>query len=215
MTNMETVSSAPWLEADHLCCERGNRVLFTDLSFRLDPGAVLQVEGANGSGKTSLLRMLCGLALPANGELLWQGAPLQDNRNEYLEQVAYVGHQQAIKGELTALENLHMAAALASHTGEVTPEQALARLGMSGFEDSLCQRLSAGQRRRVALASLLITDAHLWLLDEPFTAIDREGIRHVNDLLVEHITNGGILAMTTHHEVSFAGHPVTHLQLGT
>ncbi len=207
-------SAPPWLAAEQLSCERGNRQLFEHLNFQLLPGQVLQVEGANGSGKTSLLRMLCGLALPASGQLLWQGEPLQENRAEYLTEVAYVGHNQGIKGDLTALENLQMLAALGSRRNGMDPREALQRLGMEGYGHTYCQRMSAGQRRRVALAGLLITRAKLWLLDEPFTAIDRQGIRSVTRLLIEHVAAGGILAMTTHHEVSFQDHPVIHLQLG-
>lgn len=214
MTTATDPPQSPWLEAQQLRCERGDRLLFEGLDFQLSPGQVLQVEGANGSGKTSLLRMLCGLSLPTEGDIRWRGQSLQEDRAAYLEQVAYVGHNHGIKGELTALENLRFARSLGSAANGVDLEDALQRLGLAGFETSQCQRLSAGQRRRVALASLLITNAQLWLLDEPFTQVDRDGIQAVNDLLVQHVDQGGMIAMTTHHAVSFAHHPVTHLRLG-
>ena len=133
MTTATDPPQSPWLEAQQLRCERGDRLLFEGLDFQLSPGQVLQVEGANGSGKTSLLRMLCGLSLPTEGDIRWRGQSLQEDRAAYLEQVAYVGHNHGIKGELTALENLRFARSLGSAANGVDLEDALQRLGLAGF----------------------------------------------------------------------------------
>jgi heme exporter protein A len=196
-----------------LSCVRDDRVLFQDLSFSLGCGEVLQVEGRNGSGKTSLLRILCGLALPTSGEVLWRGEAINRVRAEFLADLTYVGHAHGVKVELTPVENLRIARALQRQRAGVSPEQALQRVGLLGFEDVAARALSAGQCRRVALGRLLVTQTRLWLLDEPFTAIDRRGMRDVEAILEQHVANGGTVVLTTHHPIRMGDCKVSLLDL--
>jgi heme exporter protein A len=188
------------LEADKLSCIRDDRVLFEGLSFRLGSGEAIVLEGRNGTGKTSLLRILCGLRRPDAGEVRWHGASIEKNYVDYYTHMAFVGHMDGIKKELSALENLRLSRSLCG-SGDMTIEEALQTLNLTGYEDIPTFYLSAGQRRRVALARLLATDARLWILDEPFTSLDREGIALVERLMDAHIDAGGAMIMTSHHEV--------------
>ena len=200
-------------EALDLHCVRHDRTLFAGLGFTLTPGQILQVEGPNGSGKTSLLRMLCGLLLPAQGEVRWRGVDIQAQRAEFLADVAYVGHLHGIKEDLTPRENLRMAQSLGRARDSVSLDQVLEQVGLYGFEDLPARTLSAGQRRRVALARLLVLDAHLWVLDEPFTALDRIGKALIESLLEMHSRNGGIAVLTTHQPVELKQCALLSLQL--
>ena len=190
----------PRLEAVDLACERGERLLFANLDLTLEAGQVLRVEGQNGAGKTSLLRVLCGLSLPLEGEIRWAGEDIRRRRTEYLTELAYVGHAHGVKGELTALENLRVAGALAGHRDEPA-RQALGELGLAGFEELPSKILSAGQRRRVALARLKVSRARLWILDEPFTALDRAGVAAVEQMITLHARAGGLCLLTSHQPV--------------
>jgi heme exporter protein A len=203
------------LEAVELGCIRGDRVLFNQLSFRLGAGKILQFEGENGSGKTSLLRILCGISLPDSGQVLWGGEEISRARSDYLAQIAYVGHAHGVKGELSALENLRVSCAISGCAPRVDYEHALEQIGLCGFEQVPCRNLSAGQRRRVALARLLVTGARLWFLDEPFTALDKNGIAMVEGLMESHTASGGMVALTTHHHLNLDRLSVTYLRLGT
>ena len=201
------------LQAHHLECIRDERVLFSDLSFTVRPGEVVQVEGHNGSGKTSLLRILCGLLLPSKGEVLWCGQSVDRVRSEYLGELSYLGHHNGVKGELSPLENLHFAARLSPARADADPYALLARLALRGFEDVPCRTLSAGQNRRVGLARLLMTRSLLWVLDEPFSALDRKGMRDVETIFEEHLGHGGMIVLTTHQPIEIGQCKVQFLNL--
>lgn len=192
----------PQLQVEGLTCRRGRRLLFENMSFTVNLGDMFEVSGYNGSGKTTLLRLLCGLLLPEKGTLLWRGQPIHKIRPLYHSEIAYVGHTDAIKGDLTARENLMVAKAL--NGGGVDSEEALERVGLSKLRELPGRFLSAGQRRRLALARLLVNRAQLWLLDEPFTALDKGAIKTIATLLEEHASKGGMAIFTSHHTVNIA-----------
>jgi heme exporter protein A len=202
------------LEARALECVRDERVLFTDLAFSVAAGSVLEVEGHNGSGKTSLLRILCGLAQPAEGEVLWRGKDIERDRPAYFSEMAYQGHTHGVKLELTPLENLRVARALKPSRDEPGPWLALEQVGLRGYEDVPARMLSAGQCRRVALARLLTTDALLWILDEPFTAIDKQGVAQIEEMIMDHTRRGGAVVLTTHHKARLDGCDLVTIHLG-
>jgi heme exporter protein A len=210
MTRVDPIPSQ--LQLDNIRCERGDRLLIKDLSVALNPGDVLQVEGANGSGKTTLLRTLCGLSQPIDGEIRWGGRPIHRIRSEYHAQLTYIGHLPGIKADLTPLENLQFLHGL--HGREPADDMAvLDRIGLFGFEDVPARYLSAGQRRRVALARLLVDDTRLWILDEPFTAIDRTGTAILGEILAEFVEGGGMVVLTSHQPVAITRCEVTRLSL--
>lgn len=191
------------LEATDLRCVRGNRMLFSSLNFSLRGGELLRVAGVNGSGKTSLLRILCGLLTPAEGEVRWQGENIRALGEEYFRQLLYIGHANAVKDELTPAENLAVACTLAGmNFGKTQVGDALCRLGLAGYEELPVKVLSQGQRRRVALARLALSAAlPLWIVDEPFTALDADAVEEVQELIAEHIARGAAVVLTTHQEV--------------
>ncbi len=212
-------NAGPLLEGVGLECARDERLLFSGLSFGLGPGQILQIEGANGSGKTSLLRILCGLTLATDGEVRWMGQDIHSVRADYYADLAYIGHAHGVKDDLTPLENLRIACALGSARADALTdavlEQALETVGLFGFEDQLAQTLSAGQRRRVALARLVLTSARLWILDEPLTALDRAGHEKIEAMLTEHAQRGGMVIFTSHHALNLHSDFVTTLHIGT
>jgi heme exporter protein A len=196
---MTTLESA-LLCSEKLECTRDDRLLFSALSFALGAGEVLQIEGANGSGKTSLLRILCGLRQADAGEVRWQGEPLSKAREQYYASMVYIGHLPCIKGDLTVLENIRALLDTRSSTLAVSEiETALQRVGLAGYEDVPGKALSSGQRRRILLAFLLLADARLWILDEPLTALDVQGVALMEAMIVEHRAAGGSVIFTTHH----------------
>lgn len=194
------------LEISKLACARGDHLLFSDLSFSLSAGELLQVQGANGSGKTSLLRTLCGFMMPAAGEIRWCGQNIHELKEEYFAEMIYLGHLNAIKDELNALENLRISTGLAGWP--VDDKQAVAalrRMGLRGRETLPVKVLSQGQRRRVALARLLLGHFPLWILDEPLTALDVGAVGMMQELIGEHLAKGGMVIYTTHQPLQVAG----------
>lgn len=188
------------LSIHDLACVRDDRILFEGLNFSLEKGQLLHINGHNGSGKTSLLRILCGLSLAESGEIYWQGDPIDNQYDSYLNELNYIGHHPGIKADLSALENLQTARAMSSQPLlNIDLDEVLDTVGLYGFEDIPARQLSAGQKRRVALARLWVSSAKLWILDEPFTALDKKGIKMVEDKLLEHADNGGIAILTSHH----------------
>ena len=190
------------LEAHDLTCIRDDRTLFEHLSFHVEPGQVLLLEGRNGSGKTSLLRTLCAIRLPDAGKITWDGEDIFALGPEYHAYTAYVGHKDGVKLDLTAVENLTMAKGMGDPNDDISIEDALAQVDLYGFEDVPARNLSAGQQRRLALARLLVTRAKLWILDEPFTSLDTHGIGVVEALFATHLANDGMIAVTSHHSVN-------------
>ncbi|MBM3203859.1 cytochrome c biogenesis heme-transporting ATPase CcmA [Candidatus Woesearchaeota archaeon] len=196
-------SPPPLLRASALECQRGESLLFSDIHLELSAGQLLQVGGANGTGKTSLLRILAGLGRPVEGEVFWRNENIQTNREHYAAEMAYMGHHLGLKAELTVMENLRFGMALYDKPKADTGwQQSLTRVGLSHLQHLPVRTLSAGQRQRVALARLLATEALLWILDEPFTALDVNGIDLVQALLDEHAGRGGMAVITSHQPVT-------------
>lgn len=203
------------LEASDLHCLRGGRTLFRGLSFSLQGGELLRIAGANGSGKTSLLKILCGLLAPEAGEVRWQGMPVRQLREEYSRNLVYLGHAPAVKDDLSATENLDVACTLAGR--KVSPQQAAKALESYGLaaDGMTVRRLSQGQRRRAALARLLLSaDAPLWLLDEPFAALDTAAARFTEELIARHVGSGGTAVYTTHQEANIGAGVLRVVELG-
>lgn len=203
------------LEAHQIEITRGDRRLFGNLSLALTPGTLLLVTGANGSGKTSLLRALCGLLQPSAGEVRWQNENIRSLREEYWRHLVYIGHTNALKDELTAAENLGILCALSGvFSGPEQQRQALAGFGLAGRERLPAKALSQGQRRRTTLARLSLCHAlKLWILDEPFAALDSTAVGHMQSVLGGHLAGGGMVVMTTHQEVPIAAPAMRELNL--
>lgn len=201
------------LEVSGLSCVRDDRVLFEDLDFQLSTGQVLLIEGPNGCGKTSLLRILCGIRREDSGDVLWQQNLITVLGSRYREHLTYIGHHNGVKDLLTVEENLEVAQAMGC-SNQTTLDQALTKVGLIKFADVMAQSLSAGQRRRLALARLLVTDASLWVLDEPFTALDKDGIKMFESLIDDYTQNGGMVVMTSHHELNLQSSNIVRLRLG-
>ena len=203
------------LELFALSCARGDRVLFSGLDYCLNPGELLYIEGRNGAGKTTLLRAMAGLLMPRDGEIRWGGQNIRSLREEYSRHLLYLGHHNAIKGDLTAEENLRISAALDGATIDSDAAwAALQRMGLKGHEDVPTKYLSQGQKRRVALARMLTSPARVWILDEPFTALDVAAVAQLQDLVREHLDRGGMAALTTHQAVELTSGAARTLRLG-
>ncbi|MBE2897279.1 cytochrome c biogenesis heme-transporting ATPase CcmA [Pasteurellaceae bacterium 20609_3] len=190
------------LTLHQLACQRGDNTLFAGLSYALQSGQMLQLEGHNGIGKTSLLRIIAGLSRPREGEVRFDGTPITQQREHYHSQLLFLGHQSGLKPQLSALENLRFYQRIsACEQGESAVLDALYRMGLMGLEDTALGQLSAGQQKRVALARLHLTHAPIWLLDEPFTAIDKQGQATLTALFERHCTQGGMVILTSHQRV--------------
>ena len=203
------------LSVSDLECQRGDRRLFSGVGFRLGDGELMYLQGRNGTGKTSLLRVLCGLLPPAGGEICWRGQPIKRLGEDYRRELCFLGHHNAIKEELTPLENLSTSAALAATPLDTEQAlDALAQLGLAGREDLPCRYLSQGQKRRVALSRLVFDRRPLWLLDEPFVALDTAAVELVAGLIGAHLQRGGLAVLTTHQPVEIVGGITRQLVLG-
>ena len=187
------------LNAQGLACTRGNQRLFNDINLQLTAGQWLYVQGENGAGKTSLLRILAGLTLPTEGEVLWQNSPIGKQRSQYHQDLLYIGHQAGLKEDLTLTENLRAQLAIDGvPVSDAAIREALTRMGLGKRQHLPARVLSAGQKRRGLLARALLRPAKLWILDEPFNALDVQAIAQAQDLLKTHLAQGGLLVLTSH-----------------
>ena len=200
------------LNVEQFFCERDDRVLFRDVSFSLAAGEILQVVGHNGCGKTTLLRSLSGLSSYAVGDIFWRGKPYTDVMPDYRREVLFHGHLAAVKHLLSPRENLRWFVDIFC-AGEGDIESVLCEVGLRGYEDVPCGNLSAGQLRRVALVRLLLSPAVLWVLDEPFTAIDVHGIAMLQGMLQRHLAGGGAILLTSHQQIDIADVRSLNLEL--
>ena len=210
--SQSTSKTSSALEALALTCVRGEKQLFTDLSFQVSPGECLHVRGENGVGKTSLLRLLTGLSKPESGDVLWNQQSISSEPKTYHRDLLFLGHRDALKEELTALENLKMYAAIDGVA--LTDENALLalrRFGLRGREHLPVHCLSAGQKRRVLMARLATRQARIWILDEPFNALDSRAVSELEALITEHLILGGIVILTSHQSVNLSNLKVLDL----
>jgi len=202
------------LEVTKLTCVRGTRRLFRDLNFSASAGELVELRGPNGSGKTSLLRILCGLASPAAGEVRWNGRNIRKLGEEYFASVAYLGHQNAVKDELTAIENLKISSAVAGTTlNDREASDILTRVGLTQQQNLPARVLSAGQRRRLGMTRLLTSRAKLWILDEVLTSLDETAMNLSRDFITEHLKKDGIAIIATHQDLNLAVPKIQQLRL--
>ena len=199
-------SLAAALEARAISCMRGDRVLFSGLDLQVFAGQCLHIRGENGVGKTSLLRLLTGLSSPDSGEVLWDGQSIKKESSNYQGKLLFLGHRDALKEDLSAIENLHMYAAI---DGIVLSEQdaftCLSRFGLNGREDLPVSCLSAGQKKRVLMARMVTRCAQVWILDEPFNALDAHAVKELQDLIVDHLESNGLVVLTSHQPLAIPG----------
>lgn len=198
----DSLAATPLLELRNLACERDERFLFAKLNASFSAGDVVQILGPNGSGKTTLLRILAGVSSDFQGDIVWNSQPVAKVRWEYASDLLYLGHLPGIKKSLTALENLQWYAATQGVMDKAVLVAALASVKLAGYEDTPCYRLSAGQLRRVALARLEFSRAKLWILDEPFIALDKSGIAQLELRLAAHAQTGGLVLVTSHQDIN-------------
>ncbi|MBP9148678.1 MAG: cytochrome c biogenesis heme-transporting ATPase CcmA [Rhodoferax sp.] len=208
------MNTSPSLTLSKLGCIKGGRQLFKDVDCSLHAGHWLYVAGANGVGKTSLLRMLCGLAPIEAGDILWNQQSIQSQRETYRQDLCYLGHLNALQESMSVQENLLFTSAL----GGVAVDQqqmleVLARFGLRGRSQQLVRHLSQGQKRRVALSRLVLSQARLWVLDEPYVAMDEGGIRMLAELISSHLDGGGLVVLTSHQKVAVGKHTAQMLEL--
>jgi len=202
------------LEVVNLGCIRGDRRLFKGLNFSAERGELIELRGANGSGKTSLLRILCGLATPAAGEVRWQGKNIRSLGEEYFATVAYLAHQNAVKDELSAIENLRISGAVAGNRlSKNDAQKILARIGLGRQQNLPARALSAGQQRRLAMTRLLAANATVWILDEVLTSLDDAGVNLSQEFINHHLQNGGIAVIATHQNLNLSALRVQQFQL--
>lgn len=202
------------LRFDSLACSKGGRQLFQGIDCAVQSGQWLHVVGANGIGKTSLLRMLCGLAPVESGDILWNGVSIRSQRTAFQRDLCYLGHLNGLQESMTVHENLAFAAALGGFAPDAGQIPAiLARFGVGGRQEHIVRHLSQGQKRRVALARLALSPATLWVLDEPFVAMDEAGIGMLTELIAQHLAEGGLTVLTSHQSVEIGAIAAQILEL--
>lgn len=210
---MPNQSSTNSLQVHSLTCVRDDRLLFEGLNFSLQGGDVLQIAGPNGCGKTSFLKILAGLLLAESGAIHWCGTSVQKDPLSFRDALTYLGHAPGIKLALSPYDNLLWLCSIARTESRSKIEASLQRVGLAGYEDVPCYQLSAGQKRRVTLARLLLEDSPLWVLDEPFSSIDKGGVQFLENCVAQKAKAGGIVVLTTHHTLSIPGLEVKYLQV--
>ena len=206
-------TAGPALRADNLHLWRGTRHVLRGLSVSAGAGEMIHVRGPNGCGKTSLLRTLAGFLWPEEGRLYWADQPVEADRDAYCAAMAYLGHENALKADMTPLENLRYASSVRHPTSVTEVDSVLERLGVAAQRDLPVRSLSAGQRRRVAMARVMLAGASLWLLDEPFTNLDVAGVADLAGIVARHVQDGGIAILTTHSEIDLPPGTVRNLEL--
>ena len=203
-TNFSTPqSTVPMLEARSITCVRGERELFSKLDLQVSPGECLHIRGENGVGKTSLLRLLTGLTAPETGGVFWNGKSIKNDALDYHSKLLFLGHRDALKEDLSALENLRLYTAIDGF--EISEKEAFASLwqfGLKGREDLSVSCLSAGQKKRVLMARMLTRRAQVWILDEPFNALDTQAVHELQDLIVQHLKGNGLAVLTSHQPLA-------------
>ncbi|MBF6058203.1 cytochrome c biogenesis heme-transporting ATPase CcmA [Thiomicrorhabdus heinhorstiae] len=200
-------------QAKQLSCKRGRKTLFSELSFELQAGQLLLIEGHNGAGKTSLLKLLTGLRMPEAGEILWQSRSIHDAHNDFRSKLSWLGHQNPLKDEQSALENLHTLSSFRPRNS-ISLTDALQEVKLGHAKHAQVKTFSAGMKRRLSLASLLVANTQLWILDEPQAALDKDGVALYESLAKQHLENDGMIVMTSHHPLNLPADRVQRLALG-
>jgi len=190
------------LHIKSVTCIKQDRCLFADLNFRLKSGQIMQLAGSNGAGKTSLLRIIAGFSAPDEGQVMWQGESIAKNYDEFARELLFIGHKTGVNNQLSAIENLRFWLQIQGYDTDQELYSLLAKIGLVGLEDVPVRTLSAGQQRRVALIRLWLNDAKLWVLDEPFTALDKAGVAFLQQRFLTHLEQGGAILLTTHQDLT-------------
>lgn len=201
-------------KAENLECTRRDNILFKNLCFELNEGDLLQIDGVNGSGKSSLLQMCIGLIHATEGRITWNDEDIKYARYKFQSELTYFGHTNGVKAGLSALENMKVMYALTGSKAKIDYSSILKDIGLANMEDVLLSRMSAGQKRRVGLSRLFMTSSKLWLLDEPFNALDKHGKQVIEQLIVKHCKAGGMVIFATHQKMEIDDHPLKHIHLG-